>query len=150
MISEEIFAVFIVLVLMRLLFPELFRPAPASGVVSGSLSYSNAPVAGATVTLYTPDMQTEVAIATADSNGAYTLPEVAAGNYHVTAVLRNADGTWLQADKDITVDAPTVTVDLTMDRTTASYRHHASLTTKSLKNDSLFRGLSHDAKTVSC
>ena len=118
MIPEGIFAAIAVLVLLRMLFPELFRPAPASGVISGGMSYSDAPVANATVTLYTPDKLTEVAIATSGADGKYTLAEVAAGNYHITAILRNADGTWLQADKDVVIDAPTVTVDLIMERTT--------------------------------
>jgi hypothetical protein len=152
MIPEKIFAAVLVLILIRLLFPELFRPQPASGVVSGGLTYNGTPVPNATVTLYTPDKLTEVAIATSGQDGKYTLPEVAAGNYHETAVLKNADGTWFQADKDITVDAPTITVDLIMERTTTSNReyngtdqHVATAPTVNCN----FRGFIYDGKLIS-
>ena len=118
MIPEILLSVLMVTVLMKMLFPGLFRPIPPTGIISGKLTYASAPVANAHVTLYTPDKLNEVAVATSDVNGNFSLPEEANGPYHVTAILMNPDGTWIQADKDITIDAPTVTVDLTLERTT--------------------------------
>lgn len=42
----------------------LFVPTPPTGVISGGLTYNGAPVADATVTLYTADQTTEIAVVT--------------------------------------------------------------------------------------
>jgi hypothetical protein len=74
MIPEMFFTAIMVIVLMRLLFPELFMPEPPTGVIGGGLTYNGAPVADATVTLYSPDMVTEVAVVTSGADGKYVLP----------------------------------------------------------------------------
>jgi hypothetical protein len=114
-IVEILLYIISVITLLRLLFPELFKPIPPNGVVSGGLQYNNAPVADATVTLYQADKITEVAVATSGADGKYTLPAEPFGSYHVTALLLNADATWLQGDQDIVIDGPVVSTDLTME-----------------------------------
>ena len=114
MILETFILIVLIVTLIRLLFPELFKPTPPTGVISGGLEYNGAPVVDATVTLYTADQSTEIAVVTSGADGSYTLPEEANGTYHVTAILQNADGTWLQADQDVVIDSPAVRVDLTL------------------------------------
>ena len=116
---EIIIPVIAVLILLRLLYPELFKPEPPTGVISGILTQvSGSAVAGATVTLYTPDLLTEIAIVTSGADGAYELPAEAMGEYHITAIFKNTDGTWLQADREITLDSTAMVVDLIMESTT--------------------------------
>jgi hypothetical protein len=107
-----------IIILIRLLFPELFKPAPTTGVISGALTTAtDAPVADATVTLYNADATQEIAVITSGADGKYSLPAEAMGPYHITAVLQNPDGTWLQADKDIELNTLAMSVDLAMERT---------------------------------
>ena len=118
MIFEIFVAIVLIVVLLKMLYPELFKPTPPTGVISGGLEYNGAPVVDATVTLYTSDQSTEIAVVTSGTDGRYTLPEEANGTYHVTAILQNMDGTWLQADQDVVIDSPAVRVDLTLVNTT--------------------------------
>lgn len=104
--------VLIVYIIARLC-PDLNEPAPQTGVISGGLTYNGAPVAGATVTLYNPD-GTEAAVVTSDAEGKYALPAMAVGQYHLTAILKNPDGTWLQADQDVVIEEATLVVDLVL------------------------------------
>jgi len=123
MIPEALISVLFVMVMMEMLFPELFKPAPATGVISGGLTTRDgARVDAATVTLYSADKLTEIAVVASDANGMYTLPEEAMGPYHITAIKKNADGSWLQADMDITINAIAMSADLTMDRTASPNR----------------------------
>jgi hypothetical protein len=117
-IVEILLYIISVITLLKMLYPELFKPVVPTGVVSGGLQYNNAPVADATVTLYQTDKITEVAVATSAADGTYTLPAEPFGNYHVTCILLNADSTWLQGDQDITIDGSTLTTDLTLVNTT--------------------------------
>jgi hypothetical protein len=114
-IGFELFiAIVFIIVLLKMLCPELFKPTPPTGVISGGLTYNGAPVVDAAITLYEADQITEIAVVTSDTNGKYVLPAEANGTYHITAILQNTDGTWLQADQDVVIDAPTVNVDLTL------------------------------------
>ena len=105
--DELIFIVIMFIVLLVLLFRVLTRPPPPTGLISGGLTdVSGAPVAGATVTLYAADKITEIAIVTSDATGKYTLPAEPLGDYHITAILNNTDGTWLQATRTLPFQHP--------------------------------------------
>jgi hypothetical protein len=115
-------AIIFIFILIRLLwFRELNKPSPPVGVISGTTKdVTGTIVPGVTVTLYAADQITEIAVTTSDATGKYVLPAEAMGAYHITGYLANADGTWLQADQDVTLATPTLTVDLSLVKTTTA------------------------------
>jgi hypothetical protein len=118
MIPEIIIALIVIIILIKLLYPDLSVPVPPTGIISGGLTYNGAPVVDATVTLYSADLMTEIEVVTSGADGRFTLKAEANGQYHLTAILQNADGSWLQGDRDILIDSPTVNADLTLESTT--------------------------------
>lgn len=101
----------LIIFIMRRRNPDLVQP---TGVISGTCTGpSNAAVAGATVTL-SDSNKNVVATATSATDGSYTLPAVTLGNYHISAVLSNPDGTHLQGDVDVVLDTAAKTEDIPM------------------------------------
>ena len=101
--------------LIEMLFPELSNPPPpASAVISGSVTNSNAApdntVVGVTITAALEDTPSVVSATTVtDTNGNFTLPSLANGTYIITASLANADGSSLGATEDVTIAGADVT-----------------------------------------
>jgi len=108
--KEQVIKIYIILTI-KVLFPELNKPAPC--VVSGGCTADGIAVAGATVSAYNTGGD-EVSVVITDASGAYTLAPLTPGQYHVTAILRNPDGSWLQADQDVTVEGLTMVADLSL------------------------------------
>lgn len=110
---------YLYIIMVSILIIFLFRRRNAdliqpTGTISGTCTGpNNAPVPGATVTL-TDANKNVVATVTSGTDGSYTLPPVTLGNYHVSAVLSNPDGTHLQGDADVILNSSAQTVDLAM------------------------------------
>ena len=101
--------------LIRLIFPELSNPPPpASAVISGSVTNSNAApdnvVVGITISAALAGTPTVSEVTTVtDANGNFTLPALANGTYLVTALFANADGSTLGASETVTLAGANVT-----------------------------------------
>jgi hypothetical protein len=112
--NQRCFTIIMILVLIIFIFrrrnPDLVKP---TGVISGTCTGPSGVVAGATVTL-TDTNKNVVASVVSGADGSYVLPPVTLGNYHVSAVLANTDGTHLQGDADVVLSSATQTVDLAM------------------------------------
>jgi hypothetical protein len=113
--DQRYFAIIMIIVLIIFMFrrrnPELVKP---TGVISGTCTGPDGKVvAGAKVTL-TDANSNVVASVDSGADGSYALPPVTLGNYHISAVLANPDGTHLQGDADVVLSSATQTVDLAM------------------------------------
>jgi hypothetical protein len=93
--------------------PELVKPAPQTGTITGKLTYGGQPISSAEVKLVQDG--TTTATVTSDANGAYKLPAMAIGEYDVIAHLSNEDGSWYEGSEHIILSAPDMVVDLTME-----------------------------------
>ena len=116
-----------VLRLIEVLFPELSNPPPpASAVISGSVTNSNAApdntVEGVTISAaLESDPTVTVANTVTDAAGNFALPALANGTYVITAFLANADGSYLRASITIALSGTDVAAPaLALVRT----RHH--------------------------
>jgi hypothetical protein len=120
MIPEIILAIIFIIVLIKLLNPDLIKPPIPTGIISGGLTtVTGEPVVGATVSLYAIDnMVDPVTTALSDATGKYVLAAEPKGTYNITAVLANLNGTRLEKSKDITLAEDMMTVDLSLESST--------------------------------
>jgi hypothetical protein len=116
----EIFIAFVfIIVLLRLLYPELFVPIPPTGVIRGKLTTASGSVVDEATVVLTLDGGTKNVVSSI-TDGTYVFPAIGLGTYKVTAHYDNADGSWLEGSSDVVLDAATKTVDITMVYTRAA------------------------------
>ena len=120
--------------LIEMLFPELSNPPPpASAVISGSVTNSNAApddtVVGVTISAALESNPSVTAATTVtDAKGNFVLPSLANGTYVITATLANADGSSLGASEGVTIAGANVTAPaLALVRTTPLRRDQYKL-----------------------
>lgn len=106
--------VLMIVILIRLLYPELFMPTPpTTGIIKGTLKTEGGiAIDEATVVLKQNGETKQVVMSITD--GTYEFPAMGLGNYNVTAHKDNLDGSFLEASSDFVLDSSLKVVDLTL------------------------------------
>uniref|UniRef100_A0A6M3LLB1 Carboxypeptidase regulatory-like domain-containing protein n=1 Tax=viral metagenome TaxID=1070528 RepID=A0A6M3LLB1_9ZZZZ len=113
MIIEIGLIVLMIVILIKLLYPELFTPTPPTGIIKGTLKTVDGIAVDEATVVLKQNGETKLVVMSI-TDGTYEFPAMGLGNYNVTAHKDNEDGSYLEASSDIVLNSTVMVVDLTM------------------------------------